>query len=516
MADIYIDRLNASFIRILSDDLGIVTDVYEFFRYEEPTFTKNKYSKWDGVVRLFDKATGKLPYGLLQIVLELCKTRGYSFELDPRFKNDITKISKEELTSWISTLDLVNEDGEAITPYEYQVEAAYLAIRYNRMTILAATSAGKSLIQYILIRYYDMLRDAGESNHKTMLMVPSIHLTHQMFNDFRVYSKKNGWDVNVKCHIISEGAIKVSQRPIYICTWQSIKDCDKDYFEQFGQILVDECHTAKAKCIKTICEGASNAYQRVGLTGTLQNNELHPLMVQGNFGPVRRVVSTKQLQDAGRAAQTLVTRMILNYPSEQRTAVSKMTYQQEIEYIIGHPQRNKIIKTLAKTLKGNSLFLFDRKDKHQLMVMAQMLEEGLNGKKVFVINGDVNGEDRVTIQKITEAEGDIIILGSYGTMSTGVSIKHLHNLVFCHPVKSIIRVLQSIGRMLRLHKTKDLANIYDLVDNFETRGVANTTLNHANERLGYYENEQHPVREYHMEIGLDTITTSNSVTQFAS
>ena len=514
MADIYIDRLNASYIRVLSDDIGIVTDIYEFFRYEEPTFTKNKYSKWDGITRMYDKNTGKLPYGLLQIVFELCKQRGYTFDLDPRFKNDITKITKEELTAWIDTLDIVNEEGDKLTPYDYQLEAVYLAIKFNRMTLLAATSAGKSLIQYILIRYYDMLRDAGEIHHKTMLMVPSIHLTHQMFNDFRVYSGKNGWDVNVKCHIISEGAIKVSRRPIYICTWQSIKDCDKDYFEQFGQILVDECHTAKAKCIKTICEGAINAYQKVGLTGTLQNNELHPLMVQGNFGPVRRVVSTKQLQDAGRAAKTLVTRMRLNYPSEQRTEVAQMTYQQEIEYIIGHPQRNKVIKTLAKTLKGNSLFLFDRKDKHQLQILAQMIEEGVGDKKVFVINGDVDGDDRVVIQKITEAEGDVIILGSYGTMSTGVSIKHLHNLVFCHPVKSIIRVLQSIGRMLRLHKSKDVANIYDIYDNFETRGQPNTTLNHAEERLGYYMAEQHPVREYVIEVGMEKMTTQNSVTNF--
>lgn len=516
MADIHIERLNASFIRLLTDDAGIHEDIYQYFRFEEPTFRPNKYSKWDGVVRMFDKNNGKLPYGLLQIVLDLCKTRGYSYKLDARFAEDITKITKEGLTAWIDTLQLVNDEGDPLVPYDYQIEAVYLAIRYNRMTILAATSAGKSLIQYILIRFYDELRRAGHNPLRTMLMVPTIHLTHQMLNDFKAYSAKNGWDAVAHCHIISEGAVKISQRPVYICTWQSIKDCDKDYFEQFGQVLVDECHTAKATCIKTICEGAINAYQRVGLTGTLQNNEMHPLMVQGNFGPVRRVVTTKQLQDSGRASLTQITRMVLNYPLEQRTEVAKMNYQEEIEYIIGHPQRNTVIKTLAKTLKGNSLFMFARKDAHQLMIMAQMIEEGLNGKKVFVINGDVKGEDRVTIQKITECTEDVVILGSFETMSTGVSIKRLHNLVFCHPRKSIISILQSIGRMLRLHNTKDIANIYDIVDNFETRGIANAALEHANERLGYYIAEQHPVKEYHMEITEAGITRSNSVVQFIS
>jgi len=516
MADIYIDRFNASYIRLLTDDLGVSEDLYQFFRFKEPTFQKNRYSKstWDGEVRMFNKATGKLPYGLLQIVLQFCKMRGYTFEMDKRFKNDITKITKEELAKWIDTLECTDEHGDPLIPYDYQLEAVYLAIKYNRMTLLAATSAGKSLIQYILIRYYDMLRQAGESVHKTLLLVPSIHLTHQMFNDFKAYSQKNGWDVHANCHVISEGAVKVSKRSVYIATWQSIQDMEPDYYEQFGQILVDECHLAKAKCIKMICECSINAYQKVGLTGTLQNNELHPLMVQGNFGPVQRVVTTKQLQDAGRAAKTQVIRMRLEYPSDQREAVYKMTYQQELEYIIGHPARNRVIKTLAKTLKGNSLFLFDRKDKHQLMILAQMLEEGLGDKKVFVINGDVSGDDRVTIQKITEAEGDIIILGSYGTMSTGVSIKHLHNLVFCHPVKSIIRVLQSIGRMLRLHKSKDVANIYDIFDDFSTRGKENTTLQHAEVRKGYYDAEQHPVKEYTLKIEGEKIVKPNTVTNF--
>lgn len=517
--DLYIDRYNASYIRLLTEDAGILEDIYQFFRYKEPGFNPdNKWrkSKWDGEQRMFNKATGKLPYGLLQIVFQLCKMRGYTFELDPRFKNDITQITREELVEWIETLELTNAEGEPLVPYDYQIEAVYLSIRYNRMTLLAATSAGKSLIQYILIRYYDMLRQAGENKFKTLLLVPSIHLTHQMFNDFKDYSQKNGWDVHRWCHVISEGAQKVSGRPIYIATWQSIQKEDGDYYEQFGQILVDEAHQAKAKCIKTICENAINSFQKIGLTGTLQNNELHPLMVQGNFGPVQRIVTTKQLQDAGRAAQTQVTRMFLHYPIEDRNLVNTYNYQEEIEFLIGHEQRNKVIKSLAKTLKGNSLFLFDRKDKHQMRILEQLQNEDLGGKKVFVINGDVDGEDRVTIQKITEAETDVIILGSYGTMSTGVSIKHLHNLVFCHPVKSIIRVLQSIGRMIRLHKSKDIANIYDIVDDLETRGCKNTTLDHAEERHGYYIAEQHPVKEYHLTFQKEKITTATNVAAFAS
>lgn len=513
MSEIFIERTNASFIRVLSDDQGIVEDCYQYFRFEEPTFKPNKWnkSKWDGVVRMYNKASGALPYGLLQVVLEFCKTRGYTYDLDPRFKNDITNITRAEIIEWTEGLQLVNEEGEPLVPYDYQIEAVFYALRYNRMTILAATSAGKSLIMYLLVRYYDMLREAGEQDGRTLVVVPSIMLTNQMFSDFRIYSAKNGWDVNAKVHTIAEGSAKNSRRPVYVSTWQSIKDQEGEYFQQFSNILIDEAHGASAKCIKTICENATSAYQRIGMTGTLKNTELHPLMVQGNFGPIKRVVSTKQLQDAGRAAQTMITRMQLNYSTEDRKMVSEMTYQEEIEWLIGHPQRNRIIKTLAKTLKGNSLFLFDRKDKHQVMIMEQLAQEDLGNKKVFIINGDVDSDDRDAIKKIAETESDVVILASYGTMAVGVSIKQLHNLVFCHPTKSIIRVLQSIGRLLRLHKTKDVANIYDLFDNLEYRGRANKTLDHATERLGFYENEQHPVRLYQMEIAGEKVTTTQSV-----
>jgi superfamily II DNA or RNA helicase len=136
--------------------------------------------------------------------------------------------------------------------------------------------------------------------------------------------------------------------------------------------------------------------------------------------------------------------------------------------------------------------LFDRVEKHLEIIAAELREE-MPGKQILVITGDVENDDRNIIKAEMENGDNIVLLASYGTMSTGVSIKKLHNLVFCHPSKSVIRVLQSLGRLLRLHDTKDVANIYDIVDVASFMGRLNHAMRHAAERLGFYQDEQHQV-----------------------
>ena len=189
MTDIIIERANASFIRLYTDDAGIRQDISDHFTYKEPGFVKNKWTKWDGTVRLFKLRGNLLPYGCLQMFTELAKTRGWSLEFDEAFKNDVSKVTREELADWVKTLNL-HSGGIPIEPYPFQMEALYLSIRYNRLVVLAATSAGKSLIAYMLTRYYEML--SNEDGKKILVLVPSQMLVDQMFSDFKDYSSMNG------------------------------------------------------------------------------------------------------------------------------------------------------------------------------------------------------------------------------------------------------------------------------------------------------------------------------------
>lgn len=492
MSDIFIEKTNNSFITLYIDDEGIREHIYEHFRYNQPQFSSSKFRKWDGVVRLFNKSTSRLPYGLLNVLLLFCNEHKYSVETDPAIKNSITDIDKDALEDWVSTLDL-HTNGQPLIPYEYQIEAFFLAVKFNRLTALAATSAGKSLIIYMLMRFYDEIGyDAG----RTLIIVPSIGLVTQLFNDFVDYSSANKWDVSGNCHKIAEGAERISRKPIFISTWQSLLDMPDDYFHQFANIIVDECHLSSGKSLTNICNAAINASRRIGLTGTLNGTELHELQVGGLLGPIVRIVTTKQLQDAGRAAKTLVTMMYLNYGTEDRKQVSKLSYQDELDFLIEHPYRNKIIKSLAEGLSGNSLFLFNRREKHLEKLYEELVALNLPNKKFFMIVGGVSGDDREEIKRLIEAseEGvDCIVFATAKTTSTGWSVKKLHNLVFCFPTKSVVTTLQSIGRLLRLHSTKDIANIFDLVDNLEYSSKKNFALSHAFERYGFYSAEGHEI-----------------------
>lgn len=286
--------------------------------------------------------------------------------------------------------------------------------------------------------------------------------------------------------------IKDFNEPVYNL---HVKD-NHNYFA--NGIVASNCHLSSAKVLKYICSNSINAHQRIGLTGTLKVDKIHPLQVQANFGGIKRVVSTKELQDSGRASDTQITAIQLSYDELTRKEASYMCYEEEIKFLIGNKKRNKVITTLANKLKGNSLFLFGRIDDH-LIKIYELLKE--SNKDVHMIHGGIKGKEREEIKRKVSSGDDIILLASYKTMSTGVSIKKLHNLVLCHPVKSVISVLQSIGRMLRLHETKSIAQIYDIFDDMKYGKKANITLRHFIEyRRLYYKDEKHKVKLKKVEL----------------
>jgi superfamily II DNA or RNA helicase len=486
--DLTIERLNASYIRITSDEIGVLQDIYDTFTYKEPTFTKNKYTKWDGTTRLFKKKDQTLPYGCLQMLGTMIKDRKWKADFDTRFKQDFTNVTKAELIEWTKTLD-IRSDGIPIEPYDYQIEALYLSIKFNRMVLLAATSAGKSLIAYMLTRYYEMI--ASNQSEKTLILVPSQMLVDQMFDDFKDYSSHNGWSVDRNCHKIMEGMAKTSRKPVFISTWQSIYEQPPDYFEGFSSIINDETHLASGKSISTIMNNSINAHRRVGMTGTLKNDKLHPILVMSLFGPIQRVVSTRELIDAGRATEVSVTGMMLMYDEAERALMKGASYQDEIEFLINHTHRNKIISTLIASLKGNTLAIFDRLE--HIETIERLLGQINHGKQVFVITGDVKRDERAIIKEIASREDGVIVLGTFGCVSTGLSIKRLRNLVFGHPSKSIIRILQSIGRILRLHEEKNYAFVFDCMDDLSSGPDVNHTLRHAFERVEMYKYDKLPM-----------------------
>jgi superfamily II DNA or RNA helicase len=323
-----------------------------------------------------------------------------------------------------------------------------------------------------------------------LLIVPTINLVTQMYSDFANYSSKNGWNVEKHCQKIYGGESKIPDSDLVISTWQSIYEMPKKYFSQFDFIIGDEAHTFKAKSLTSIMTKLINCDVRIGTTGTLDDSKVNKLVLEGLFGPVFKVISTKELIERKQLANFNIKCIVLKYPEATCKAVKGFTYQDEMSFLVQHDGRNNFIRELAINLKGNTLVLFTYVEKHGRVLLDLIKEKVDTNRKVFFVYGGTEAEDREAIRHITEQENDAIIVASFGTFSTGVNIRNLHNIIFSSPTKSKIRALQSIGRVLRLGENKEEAVLYDIADDLRYGPYTNFTLKHYEERVKIYSEEK--------------------------
>jgi superfamily II DNA or RNA helicase len=318
---------------------------------------------------------------------------------------------------------------------------------------------------------------------KTLILVPTTSLVEQMTSDFIDY----GWKEEY-IHRVYAGQDKTHKtKPVIISTWQSVYKMHSQYFSQFGCIIGDEAHTFKAKSLTDIMVRSRDVKYRFGLTGTLDGTETHRLVLEGLFGQVKKVTTTKELMDNKTVAQLDINCVVLKHTEEEAQRVRYYTYAEEINYIVSHPKRNKFLENLCKSVKGNTLLLFQLVEKHGVILHNEIKKLD---RKVFFVYGGTTTSTREEIRAIAEKETDAIIIASYGTFSTGVNIRNINNIVFASPSKSRIRVLQSIGRGLRQTETKSSVRLFDIADNLTYKSRPNFTYRHFRQRLNIYKEEQ--------------------------
>jgi len=466
-----VSKVNDVFMKVDCDD-GLARDLFDFFSFSVPNAkfmpsVKNRY--WDGKVRLFSIKTNKIYIGLLPYVDEFCRERGYKFEGIHDVIGDKTRITDEDVDFFINGDDLIPGLGLPFQPRDYQIDAFKTAVQYGRQLLLSPTASGKSLIIYMLCRWFE--GEMSLPNCKTIIIVPTTSLVEQMAKDFEEY----GYDEKI-CKIYSGQPVFDSN--ITITTWQSFAKAPKDVMESFDVVIGDEAHLFKAQTLKGILEKMKNTGIRIGTTGTLDGSECHRLQLEGMFGPVKKVITTSELMEEGTVANLSIDCVILRHTKQK-----KMTYQEEMDYLVSNDSRNTFITNLVASLKGNTLVLFQYVEKH-----GEVLYPMLNGrvKDLHYVYGGTDTEDREKVREVVEQSNESVILASYGTFSTGVNIKKIDNIVFASPSKSRIRNLQSIGRGLRKAEGKDSMRLFDIADNLQ---CDNYTLEHLKERINIYSEE---------------------------
>jgi superfamily II DNA or RNA helicase len=455
---------------------------------------------WDGKIRLFNAQSCELPIGLFSYVQEFAKARGYVIEVEhdayygrPDSTNDI---AFDDLIDFVKELTLSSR-GSQIAPREYQLEAMVEAVHRKRAILLSPTGSGKSLIIYMLMRW--ML---ANSTKKVLIIVPTTSLVQQMYADFEDYSTYDeSWDVENMCHRIYQGKPKMnmSQR-VFISTWQSIYKLPGVWFEQFGTVFGDEVHNFKSKSLTGIMNKSREAEYRFGTTGTLDGTKTHKLVLEGLFGRIYNVTTTKKLQDDNTLAPLDIKVLLLKYPEEVRKAWGKKEYHQEIDYIVKCEARNRLITNLSLDQNGNTLVLFQFVDKHGKVLYDQIKNKAHSKRKVFFVSGETDTNDREQIRKIVETQKNAIIVASLGTFSTGINIRNLHNIIFASPSKSQIKVQQSIGRGLRNSDNGATTVLYDIADDLHWKSKKNYTLLHSAERIKIYARESFNYKIYEVEL----------------
>ena len=470
-----ISKINEVYLHLDVDD-DLERELTDYFTFEVPgaKFMPHYRKKlWDGKIRLFSAHNGRIYVGLLPYIKEFCSRNSIEYIIEKGVEDE-RNVIRESCRDFATSLQPKSR-GKPIQFRDYQIDAIWHAIQRNRCLLLCPTASGKSLIIYTLVRYYHLM------NLKTLILVPTTSLVEQMYSDFIDYGWKDEY-----IHRVYAGHDKGSVKPVVISTWQSLYKLHRPYFAQYGCIIGDEAHLFKAKSLTDIMTRSGDCKYRFGLTGTLDGTQTHRLVLEGLFGKVTQVTTTKELMDNKTLAKLNIDCIVLKHTEEECKRVRKYTYAEELNYIVSHKKRNRFIENLCKTIKGNTLVLFQLVDKHGVLLYNELKKLD---KKVFFVYGKTTTETREKIRKIVEKEKSSLIIASYGTFSTGINIRNINNVVFASPSKSRVRVLQSIGRGLRQSETKTSVKLFDVSDNITYKSRQNFTYRHFNERLNIYKQE---------------------------
>lgn len=495
MSDIKVYKYNDVHMQI-SCDRGMANELYEFFSFKAPGFQftpKYKAKVWDGSIHLFNRYTGNLYLGLHQYLDAFCEERDYSIEYVDEVNKEYN-ITEEQVSSIIEKyipLSVLNKETDTwskITPYDYQLFTVTEALRKRRALFLSSTSSGKSLILYLTCRLLLMMK----ISKRILIIVPRVDLVNQLSSDFLEYSHDDSNFDSSYIHKIYSGQDKNKKTEITFSTWQSLQSMDKDFLSQFDVCLIDEAHEVKAKSLTSINEKMVDCPVKLGFTGTIDDAEANKLVLEGLMGPVVKVITARELIKKGLAASMTINAMFLQYQNADKAYVKNLSYQDELRFIISHPERMKFLKNLALSLKGNTLILFDYVEDHGIPIYNTIKSHADKDRNIYLVHGDIKATDREFMRKKIEKDKDAIMVASFGTFSTGINIKNLHNIIFASSSKSMIRICQSLGRGLRISDTKSSVTVYDIIDDLSTGKEYNYIMNHGIERLSIYDKEKHP------------------------
>jgi superfamily II DNA or RNA helicase len=514
----------------------------------------------DGNEHIFDKKKQIIPIGLIPKTVKYLKEGfpdlkiGVSDEVRTIYSNPNGDITEEKIKEYCNKLNLYNKKKKVpVIPYEHQIKICERAINGRRISIMAATSSGKSLSIYVIARYMIEVE-----RRKVLIITPSSGLVVQLYSDFLT---EYGWDeADKNCTLVythSKDKLtkkeknhleelnlgeEVMFKDITISTWQSlqnklpilcpsckkirirkkrplncpecnkIKEKSKRFFASFTAVIVDEAHSVRGEVLREVLEKCDVAINfKIGVSGTLPDEGLDSALIEGSLGRKETVIKLCQLIKQGILPPLEINAIKIPYEEKFRKFICRQNFDSEYYLLTNNGSRKKVMEILINankiTTDQNTLILYKRKD--TLDDMYKFLSEKFPQFKYHIIIGDVAADDREVIRNELRVNVGNIIIATYGTMRQGVNIELLHNLIFAEFSKSMYSIVQAMGRVARAHPNKTISRVFDIFDdcsylttpktNFYPTLKENYSLQHYHTRNSYYKTEEVPVTEFSLE-----------------
>jgi superfamily II DNA or RNA helicase len=460
-----------------------------------------KKKHWDGSICFVDKKgpLWRVPIGLWSEVFDIGEKYKIGIEILGLDRIIDNSLSLEDFTVWVNKFF---EDKE-LKPRDYQIEAAWKIIRFRFSCLEIATSSGKTLIAFIVLSYLKNVKGIN----KFLMIVPNTTLIMQGAEDFEEYGLKELDNCDIQ--LIHGGNKNKISGGLMIGTYQSLVKQEDSFFDGVEAVFVDESHQTSAKSIKEVISKCRDSRYRFGLSGTLANrNTAEHLTIQQFLGPLVMEISPKFLFDNKYATPVSIKVVKMDWVDSD---IKKKLYElrrnkTEIEgseifnverkLVVSSDKRINYIVNFISRASKNSLVLFQSVGEGYGKRMYDMLREIHADKEIYYVDGDTNPETRDFFRGKMEEGTNKIMVASFGTLSTGISMKNIHSIFLTESYKSEVLIKQSLGRGMRLYEGKEKVNIIDFVDDFSWEGSANYLMKHSNERIEIYKREKFEYKIY--------------------